>query len=559
VSIGDQGGLLAAFDTILRQSASSPALAPPSEGPSEEAYSEDNQQVPEAVPQSSGEKQFQDVTSRRPTVESVVENDPSAKIGLGAEEPLDEPVSDSVLPAKESQVLPTDVEQDKDEEQMVAREAELAIASRLPHPTSGGGPNREPENLPTELQPVDGVINPMAEKGEKPRSRHREKDEVVSPTPLTSVAKQGAPEEAVNEQTLHIVDDGTTAANGSEPVEAEANSKRRSRRSDRLADASGRRGMEEAVGSQSRTEQNASGGSGERGLASGESQVGFMDELLLQMERTDNGTFPGGLATTPGNGPTTSFGDTMATAVVVDRSAMLATTSSGGTVAGTGGQQVEASGAKVDAGSSLSNVGERVEKSTLRGLERGNGTSSGDGSITTSNEQRVRLVQRVARAFQRIGPGGGQVHMMLHPAELGSVRLAMSINGSHVQALLTAESPAAENVLREHLPELRQRLADSGLVVDRMEVQSEQRESSRDSSQGRENRDGLSQFSQYRERQGGHGDRRPGEQAGASWERSVGQEAQRSSGAEEPTNGRIGSLGRMGKESWLRASLDVRA
>jgi len=95
--------------------------------------------------------------------------------------------------------------------------------------------------------------------------------------------------------------------------------------------------------------------------------------------------------------------------------------------------------------------------------------------------------------------------------------------------------------------------------VDRMEVQSEQRESTRDSSQGRENRDGLSQFSQYRERQGGHGDRRPGEQAGASWERSVGQEAQRNSGAEEPTNGRIGSLGRMGKVSWLRASLDVRA
>jgi flagellar hook-length control protein FliK len=93
-----------------------------------------------------------------------------------------------------------------------------------------------------------------------------------------------------------------------------------------------------------------------------------------------------------------------------------------------------------------------------------------------SNELRVRLVQRVARAFQRLGPDGGRINMMLHPAELGSLKLDLKIDGQHVNARMTAESEAAAGVLREHLPELRQKLIDSGLIVDKIELDVAQRE-----------------------------------------------------------------------------------
>lgn len=559
LGVGDEGGLLAAFDTILRQSESLPALSSPlpSESSVENSSSNDTQEVSQTTSQSSGEEQTSQAELQYPVVESVLESDLTAEMASGAEEPIAEPVGDSASPVNESQVLPADNEHDNEEGLVVSNEAALATASRLIQPPPEVGQHWQPDDSTAESQPVDGAINPAAEEGERPRTRQREKNEVPA-TQFNLAAKQVALDESANEPPLRAADDETLVADGSDPVDTESNSRRRTRRGDRLAEASGRRGMGEAVSSQNQTEQKAASGTGERSMSAGESQAGFMEELLQQMERVDNGTFSGGQATSPGNGPLPNVGETMGTAVVVDRSALLGLAGGGGAIAGTGGTQADTNGAKVDASSSVSNGGERTEKSAARVLERGTGTSSGDGSATTSNEQRVRLVQRVARAFQRIGPGGGQVHMMLHPAELGSVRLAMSITGSHVQALLTAESPAAENVLREHLPELRQRLADSGLVVDRMEVQSEQRESARDPSRGRDDRDGLSQFGQNHERHG-NGERRAGERAVTGWERGVRQEVRGNSGVEEPVNSRSGVLGRMGKEGWLRASLDVHA
>lgn len=118
----------------------------------------------------------------------------------------------------------------------------------------------------------------------------------------------------------------------------------------------------------------------------------------------------------------------------------------------------------------------------------------GDGAVQrSSNAEQVRLVQRIARAFQRLGPTGGRVQVMLHPAELGSVRLDLQIHGNRMDARMTAETDAARSILREHLPELRQRLAESGLIVDRVEVEVDARGDQEGAEQGREwqGRDGM--------------------------------------------------------------------
>lgn len=94
-----------------------------------------------------------------------------------------------------------------------------------------------------------------------------------------------------------------------------------------------------------------------------------------------------------------------------------------------------------------------------------------DGSPRTAD--RAILIQRISKAFQRLSVDGGQLRIRLHPEHLGSVQLQMTIQGRDVSARIIAESDAARAVLTEHLPELRQRLLDSGLQVQNLEIQKE--------------------------------------------------------------------------------------
>ncbi len=81
---------------------------------------------------------------------------------------------------------------------------------------------------------------------------------------------------------------------------------------------------------------------------------------------------------------------------------------------------------------------------------RGNGTASpgsrgpgGSASDPASDEvdsrqlsqqERVRLVQRVARSFSRLGPDGGQVTLKLHPPQLGVLNVSIKIEGQAMTA-----------------------------------------------------------------------------------------------------------------------------
>ncbi len=105
-----------------------------------------------------------------------------------------------------------------------------------------------------------------------------------------------------------------------------------------------------------------------------------------------------------------------------------------------------------------------------RGTDRETRPAKSDAS---SMAARVKLVQRVSRAFQHLGPEGGMIRLRLAPAELGSVRVEMQINQRKVQARVVAETEAASNALREHLPDLRARLESYGMQVERLDVETE--------------------------------------------------------------------------------------
>lgn len=85
--------------------------------------------------------------------------------------------------------------------------------------------------------------------------------------------------------------------------------------------------------------------------------------------------------------------------------------------------------------------------------------------VDISRAEKVRLAQRVARSFSRVGPTGGSVQLKLHPPELGSLAVNIKIEGKSMSAKLTTESQAAREVIMESLPQLRSRLAEQGYDV----------------------------------------------------------------------------------------------
>ncbi len=100
------------------------------------------------------------------------------------------------------------------------------------------------------------------------------------------------------------------------------------------------------------------------------------------------------------------------------------------------------------------------------GIPGNNLQSSQTGQqVDLSRAEKVRLAQRVARSFSRVGPTGGSVQLKLHPPELGSLAVNIKIEGKSMSAKLTTESQAAREVIMESLPQLRTRLAEQGYDV----------------------------------------------------------------------------------------------
>ena len=68
----------------------------------------------------------------------------------------------------------------------------------------------------------------------------------------------------------------------------------------------------------------------------------------------------------------------------------------------------------------------------------------------------------------------GRMRLKLHPAELGSLRLDLIVEGDRVRAHLQAQNQQVQEVLDRHLPQLREALQQQGLKIDEFRVDVQQ-------------------------------------------------------------------------------------
>lgn len=82
----------------------------------------------------------------------------------------------------------------------------------------------------------------------------------------------------------------------------------------------------------------------------------------------------------------------------------------------------------------------------------------------------ARFVSRVARAIHTANERGGALQLRLAPPELGSLKIELSIKDGVMSAALEADNASARRLLLDHLPALRDRLAEQNIRVERFDV-----------------------------------------------------------------------------------------
>ncbi len=82
----------------------------------------------------------------------------------------------------------------------------------------------------------------------------------------------------------------------------------------------------------------------------------------------------------------------------------------------------------------------------------------------------ARFVGRVAKAFQTANERGGTLQLRLSPPELGSLKIQLTVKDGVMSAALEADNSNARRLLLDHLPALRDRLAEQNIRVERFDV-----------------------------------------------------------------------------------------
>ena len=114
-----------------------------------------------------------------------------------------------------------------------------------------------------------------------------------------------------------------------------------------------------------------------------------------------------------------------------------------------------------------------VNAAPTRTVGHQNAKSNGKETVSEpglSQQERVRVIQRIARSFNRISAEGGSINLRLHPEHLGSVSVQVRLEGKSLSARLSTETTAARDAIMQDLPALRQRLADQGFDVTKFQV-----------------------------------------------------------------------------------------
>jgi flagellar hook-length control protein FliK len=105
--------------------------------------------------------------------------------------------------------------------------------------------------------------------------------------------------------------------------------------------------------------------------------------------------------------------------------------------------------------------------SNARSVNRG---AQAAGAEEPTRIDPARFVGRVAKALQTANERGGPLQLRLSPPELGAMRIELTVKEGVMTANLETENAAAKRVLLEHLPALRERLAEQNIRVERFDV-----------------------------------------------------------------------------------------
>jgi flagellar hook-length control protein FliK len=116
--------------------------------------------------------------------------------------------------------------------------------------------------------------------------------------------------------------------------------------------------------------------------------------------------------------------------------------------------------------------GEPVAAAFAR-MARNNVSESGTSASGANDLPQVdpsRFIGRVAKAFQTAQDRGGTLQLRLSPPELGALRIELNVKDGVMSASLQTENANARRLLLDHLPALRDRLAEQNIRVDRFDV-----------------------------------------------------------------------------------------
>jgi len=109
--------------------------------------------------------------------------------------------------------------------------------------------------------------------------------------------------------------------------------------------------------------------------------------------------------------------------------------------------------------------------SAAQSTDSPSGLSPATASSSAGEVDRVKFLQRVSSAFRAADEQGGQIRLRLSPPELGSMRLELTLRNGLMTAHVQAETDTARNMLLDHLPQLRERLADHNIKIDHFDVE----------------------------------------------------------------------------------------
>lgn len=112
-----------------------------------------------------------------------------------------------------------------------------------------------------------------------------------------------------------------------------------------------------------------------------------------------------------------------------------------------------------------------VRQGPARTAPAANAAEETSGREPGAGIDRARFVQRVAGAFRSLSEQNNTLRLKLSPPELGSLRIEITVRNGQMSARLEAETSEARNLLLDHLPALRERLAGQEIKIQQFHVE----------------------------------------------------------------------------------------